>query len=86
MAYGVEYKKEEWQSAPVYKIGGSANSKIAQWIIKNSRCFIKNERQANFVLIIFFVLMTIFSLVIISSGSKSGGKENPVVPAEAVTR
>lgn len=49
---------------------GPENSKIVQWIIKYSGGVIKDEKQANYVLIGFVVLATILSLFLLFSGDR----------------
>ena len=48
-------------------------SSVAQWIIKFSGGFIKNETQANFVLLVIAVIFILISLVLIF-------RRDPVLP------
>ncbi len=52
--------------------------KIVQWVIKYSGGTIKDERQANYVLIGFVVLAIIISLFLLFSG---GSNSKPSVPS-----
>ena len=58
--------------------------KIVGWVIKYSGGYIKDERQANYVLIGFVVLAIGVSLFLIFGGSSSNNKKIPFVPAVGV--
>lgn len=64
MAYGVEYKQEEFRPAPVYRSRLSV-SRFAQWIIEHSGGNITSEKGANYVLIALAFLMIIVSVFLI---------------------
>ena len=57
--------------------------KIAQWVIKYSGGYVKDEKQASYVLIGFVVLAIIISLFLIFGGSGSVGspKDIKILPA-----
>lgn len=58
----------------------SPTPKIVDWVIKYSGGAIKNEKQANYVLIAFFVVAIIVFFLVISSGGTDvpqGALENP---------
>lgn len=46
-------------------------SSITQWIIKYSGGFVKNQTQANCVLVAFFVLVVVIFFVVIFAGGLS---------------
>ncbi len=66
MVYDVEHKREEWQLTPAYR-SRPAVSKLTQWVINNSHGFIKDEKQANYALIIFIIISTVWVSFLLSS-------------------
>jgi len=69
---GVKFQNEKKQPARVFLPG---TPKIIRWVIKYSGGLIKNERQANYVLIGFVVIAIVAALLLLS-----GGKEKPIKP------
>ena len=57
--------------------------KIVQWVIKYSGGTVKDERQANYVLIGFVMLAIVISLFLFFSGGGSAGnpKDVKILPA-----
>ncbi len=50
------------------------SNKLALWVIKNSGGSIKNETQANYVLIVFIVVSVAAALFFVLTGSQSKAK------------
>lgn len=48
----------------------SASPKMVQWTIKYSGGLIKNEKQANYVLLVFVALALIISFFLVSGGDQ----------------
>jgi len=63
----IKINNEEQQSTQIFF---PETPKIIQWVIKYSGGLIKDERQANYVLIGFVVVMIIISLVLVFSGNE----------------
>ncbi len=57
--------------------------KITEWIMKHSGGMIKDEKQANYVLIGFVVVAIVISLFLFFGGNSSN-KKIPFVPAVGV--
>ena len=76
---GVKPQDEQQPTTQVFLPG---TPKIIQWTIKYSGGLIKNEKQANYVLIGFVVAAIIISLVLVFGGGKSATQENFTPPAE----
>jgi len=65
---GVKFQGEQQRSSQTFYSG---TPKIIQWVIKYSSGYIKNEKQASYVLIGFVVVAIIFSLFFIFSGGNN---------------
>jgi hypothetical protein len=64
----IKFEGEEFQRPRSFQ---TPTPKIVEWVIKYSGGYVKDERQANYVLIGFVVLVIIvFLMVIFSGGSK----------------
>ena len=63
---------EQVQQAPLVP-ESSGNPKIIQFVIKYSGGLVKDERQAEYVLLVFSILIIIFSLILFF-GSKNTNK------------
>jgi len=55
----------------------SGTPKIIQWMIAHSGSIIKNEKQASYVIFGFFILATVISILLFSSGGGSVKVEVP---------
>ncbi len=58
---------EEYEAMPLYP---SDTPKITKWVIKHSGGFIKNEKQANYILIGFIIIAIIISSLIFFNSGK----------------
>ena len=76
---GVNFQDERQQSVQVFLPG---TPKVVQWAIKYSGGLVKNEKQANYVLIGFAALAIIISLFLFFGGGsgKSGKNEEKFLP------
>lgn len=61
----VTFESEQWQ--PPTRSVQSRTPKIVQWIITYSGGYVKDEKQAAYVLIGFFILAIIFSFMLFGS-------------------
>jgi hypothetical protein len=68
----ITFENEE-QLRPAQSSNNKASG-IAQWVMKNSGGSIKNETQANYVLIALIVLCAVTTLFLMLSGGKSKAK------------
>lgn len=59
-------------------------SKIVQWIIKYSGGTVKDENQANYVLIVFVMVTIIYSLFLLFSVEKNTRQELPPMVLEEI--
>ena len=69
---GVKFE-EEWQHSA--RSFNSENPKIIKWVIKYSGGYIKDEKQASYVLIGFVAVAIIISLFFLFSGGGSSDTE-----------
>ena len=79
---GVKFQDERQQPAQTLSPG---TSKIIQWMINHSGGLIKDEKQANYVLIGFVVVAVVVLLFLIFGGGESTGfrvppLQNPPMP------
>lgn len=70
----IVFEGEEFQRPRSFQ---TPTPKIVEWVIKYSGGAVKDEKQANYVLIGFVVVAVIFSLVLIFSG---GSKTSKILP------
>ena len=75
-----ESQNGEQQPAQIFLPG---TPKIIQWVIKHSGGLIKDEKQASYVLIGFFVVAIIISLVLVFGGGDVETQKTFTPPAEA---
>lgn len=73
----IKFEGEEFQRPRSFE---TPTPKIVQWIIKYSGGAVKDEQQANYVLIGFVVLAIIVSLFLFFGGG-SGGKGSRLPPS-----
>ena len=66
-----ESAKEEEEMKPVEKI--PETSKLANWLVEHSRGLIKDEQQAQYVLLAFCVISLIISGINFFSGGPDSG-------------
>ncbi len=66
----IKFEGEEFQRPRSFQ---TPTPKIVQWVIKYSGGYVKDEQQANYVLIGFVAVAIIFSLFLFFGGG-SGGK------------
>lgn len=78
----IEFEGEEFQHST--RSFQDENSKMPQWIINHSGGKIKNENTANFVLILFAILIIIISLFLFFSGGKTTGSPEDIIISPAV--
>lgn len=78
----VIFEEEEFQHST--RTFGSENSKIIRWVMRCSGGIIKNEKQANYVLLGFVILAIIISFFLIFGDGKTAGspKDIKILPAE----
>ena len=70
----IKFEGEEFQRPRSFQ---TPTPKIVQWVIKYSGGYVKDEQQANYVLIGFVVVAIIFSLFFIFGGGNGGAKPLP---------
>jgi len=70
----IKFEGEEFQRPRSFQ---TPTPKIVQWIIKYSGGYIKDENQANYVLIGFVVLAIVISLLLFFGG---GSQQGHIVP------
>lgn len=76
----IEFENEEFQHST--RSFQNEKPKMPQWIINHSGGKIKNENTANFVLILFVILIIIISLFLIFGGKTTGSSEDiKILPA-----
>lgn len=62
----------------------SQTPKIVGWVIKSSGGYIKDERQANYVLIGFVVVVIVISLFLVFGGGRTTGSPEDIKILPAV--
>jgi len=72
---------EEWQRST--QIFYPETPKIIQWVIKYSGGYIKDEKQANYVLLGFVAVAIVVALFLIFGGSESQAPKVPSSPFES---
>lgn len=78
----VVFEGEEQQySSQSFK---SDSPKMIQWVIKYSGGIVKNDKQANFVLIIFVIVMVALSLFVLFGDRGENIQQETIGPAEAI--
>lgn len=73
----ITFEEDQWQS-PV-RSDRSQTPKIIQWVIKYSGGYVKDRRQAEYVLLGFVVVAIVVSLILVLGGTPEAAL--PVVPA-----
>jgi len=70
----IVFEGEEFQRPLSFQ---TPTPKIVEWVIKYSGGYIKDEKQANYVLIGFVAVAIIISLFLIFGGDSGGAKPLP---------
>ena len=77
----IVFEGQEFQHSP--QSFQTTTPKIVEWVIKYSGGAIKDEKQANYVLVGFVVLAIVVSLFLFIEGGASGDpKDTKVLPVE----
>ena len=76
MFQGIEFN--EWRPSSHRE---NKRSKLIELVIKYSGGLIKDERQANYIIIGIIILIVVLSVFFIAGGGSEGGKELNVLPA-----
>lgn len=71
---GVKFKDEWCRPAQTFYPG---TPKIIQWVIKYSGGYVKDEKQANYVLVGFVAVAIIVSLFLVFSGGNKNTESTP---------
>ena len=75
----VKFEGEEFQRSRSFQ---TPTPKIVQWVIKYSGGYIKDEKQANYVLLGFVVVAIIVFLMVVFGGGTAGSpKDIKILPA-----
>ena len=74
--FEIKNAEQTAQISSAVKLKTSENSKMARWIMKISGGIIKEEQQAEYVLLGFAVLAIIISLFLVFSGNNQQNKIN----------
>ena len=74
----IVFEGEEFQTRQSFQ---TPTPKIVQWAIKYSGGYVKDEKQANYVLLGFVALAIIVSIFLVSGGSSLGRSGKTPIPA-----
>lgn len=80
----IRFENEGWQSSPYTR--KPADPKIIRWAIRYSGGFIKDEKQANFVLMGFASVLIVISIFLLTNSRNVRGpsfEPDPVVSESA---
>jgi len=76
----IEYEGQEFQYST--RSFQDETPKMTRWVINHSGGIIKNENMANYVLIMFAILIIIISLFLFFGGGRTGSPEDiKILPA-----
>ena len=79
---GITFEGEKFQRpAQSFK---TATPKIVQWVIRYSGGLVKDEKQANYVLIGFVVVTILLASFLMFSGGGGGGAEIKAPPGQRI--